>query len=235
MKHPDTQLTIPATIVGDDGIELIANAHPRGPVVALVDASASISPWLPELQNALDSMLRALLIEDELASVRADISIISFGGEVKTLLEFGTAKPGEMPAIPKLAAAGETPLGAATRHATLMIRDRLSAYRRLAIAKAFAPQVLVLSDGHPTDEWQSAADELRLQVDQSGWIVHPFGIGPNADLHALGRFSNKAAVRIDPAHFRALFAWFSRSVSLTSRSQRRGCALPQVLPALPPL
>lgn len=64
MQNPNTQLVLPATLVGDDGIELAANPHPRGVVVALVDTSQSLAPYIDELQEAIDTMLRVILIED---------------------------------------------------------------------------------------------------------------------------------------------------------------------------
>lgn len=235
MQTQDMQLTIPASRLSDDGIEVALNPHPKAPFLLIVDQSASMAPWIRELEDAVKMVLRTVMVDDELASLRADLAILKCGGDVATLLNFGQAKPGEIPALPAFRAEGETPLGAAVRQGIAMLNARHADYRRNSLP-SYRPHVFILSDGRPTDAgWENAAEELRALASERKWNVTAFGVGEAADLGALQKFSVNPVTRVDPSQIKALLRWVSTSIKAVSRSQNAGSGLPPVLPAFPQL
>src|SRR6266478_4946299 len=138
-------------------VELRESLDPRCPCILLLDTSGSING--APLQ-ALNQGLRAFQIDirqDALASRRVEVAIVTFGnGGVQTIQDFVLA--GEFQA-PTLTAGGVTPLGEAINRGLDMLRDRKAQYRANGIAY-YRPWIFMVTDGEPTDEWQTAAQRV---------------------------------------------------------------------------
>ncbi len=236
-NHPRSLILPPPALRTEDGIAHYDNPHPRCPVALLLDVSDSMAGApVAELSQGLQAFF-ADVAADDLASLRVDPAIFTFGGTVEQVMPFGTTEVGVPVTPPRLTTQGGTPLGAAVRTAVVAIEARRRLYRDCALASYF-PWVVILSDGAPNDRgWEEAADQLR-GLAQSRWNVLAVGIGDNANLEILQRFAVHPARRLSATRFREFFRWLSDSLKVTSRSpiaQAPAPGLPAVLPALPPL
>lgn len=236
--HPSSALTLrPAALQESDGMTFWAGGHPRAPAAIVCDTSASMAGApLTELQRGLEIFFAAIA-EDDLASLRVESLVVRCGDPVETLIPFGAVEPGLTPAIPRLTAAGQTPLGKAVRHAIAEVQARRTEYRRNALS-SYRPTFLLLSDGAPNDEgWEQAAEELRALA-QRGWNVIGVGLGEMADLETLQKFCTLPVQRLATTDMKALFRWLSDSLRAVSRSQASGApggGLPVELPQVPRL
>jgi uncharacterized protein YegL len=214
-------------------VEFADNPEARCPVAILLDTSSSMagSP-IAELNQGLKSFSDSLK-EDKVASLRVEVGIITFGGNVQAL----DARSGNPVAFdaqqvfatvdnfypPTLTANGNTPMGEATRRAVTLLRDRKEIYKRNDI-DYYRPWMVLITDGQPTDVWEASADQVREEENQNGLIF--FGIGvEGANLQTLARFSDqREPLKLKGLAFEELFVWLSKSLAAGSRAGPRGQA-----------
>jgi len=195
------------------GDDFATNPEPRCPVVLLLDTSGSMSGQpIAELNDGL-RVLQRDLVSDELASRRVEIAIVSFG-PVRVVADFHTANA-FIP--PTLDAEGDTPMGGAVRKALELIAQRKDSYRANGIS-FYRPWIFLITDGSPTDDWQSAAREAK-----DGELARKhtfFAVGvDDADLATLAHFTARQPVSLRGLQFRELFQWLSNSMKTVSRSR----------------
>jgi uncharacterized protein YegL len=79
--------------------------------------------------------------------------------------------------------------------------------------------MFLITDGKPTDEWQTAAQQLRDEENRKGVIF--FGVGvEGADLDSLSKFSSqRPPLRLKGLAFNELFQWLSKSLSVVAHSK----------------
>lgn len=79
-----------------------------------------------------------------------------------------------------------------------------------------------MTDGQPNgrpEELKRAIDRVTEMVAQKKLTVFPIGIGADADMTVLARFSpNRDPLRLRGLSFKEFFEWLSKSVSRVSRS-----------------
>lgn len=219
--------------------EFVDNPEPRCPVVLLLDTSGSMNGTpIEELNRGLRAFEKALK-DDHLASLRVEVAILTFGGEVSLLDVSGDgtdpADAGDAFVTvdrfepPVLRARGSTPMGRAVREGLDLIRQRKAIYKQNGI-DYYRPWLFLLSDGHPTDGgWEKAAADLCAEESRKGVMVFAVGVD-KADLTKLGRFSGeRSPLRLRGLAFEELFTWLSRSLSSVSHSN------PGDLAPLPPV
>jgi uncharacterized protein YegL len=162
-----------------DQAEFADNPEPRCPVVLALDTSGSMSGApIKELNNALTAFAEALQA-DRLASLRVEVGMVTFGGQVKG------ARPGrerknvtyeaqnafvtaDRFSPPKLEASGNTPMGEAVQRALGLLRERKEIYRQAGM-DYFRPWLFVITDGKPTDQnWESAAALVKEEESRKG-------------------------------------------------------------------
>lgn len=122
------------------------------PVIILADTSGSMhGEKIDSLNRAMSEMIESFTQND---SVQAEINvaIISFGGSAKLVQDL---TPVDEITIPIFTAGGGTPLGGAIRLATDLIEDR----ERLP-KNAYRPVIVLLTDGIPTDDANSAISKF---------------------------------------------------------------------------
>src|SRR5262249_47642535 len=110
--------------------------------------------------DLLNEGLRAYqadVMKDSLAAQRVEVSVITFGGSVQTVIPFVAAH--EFPP-PTLTANGETPMGAAILQAIEAVQERKRLYKQNGL-HYYRPWIFFSTDGEPTDEWQAAAAKVR--------------------------------------------------------------------------
>jgi uncharacterized protein YegL len=189
------------------------NPEPRLPCVLLLDVSGSMSGKpIAELNEGL-RLYKNELVADALAAKRVEVAIVTFGGAVKTACDFTTTENFQPP---HLSANGNTPMGAGISTALAMIEERKAAYRANGIPY-FRPWVFLLTDGAPTDEWQSAAVKVKDGEEHRRLAFFAVGV-EGADFGVLKQVCYREPLKLKGLRFRDLFQWLSNSQRSLSHS-----------------
>jgi uncharacterized protein YegL len=189
------------------------NPEPRVPCVLLLDVSSSMAGQAIAELNAGLGVYKEELVSDSLASKRVEVAVVSFGGEVNTLVDFTTAENFQPPVLEPYA---DTPMGAAINRAIEMVTDRKATYRENGIA-FYRPWIFMITDGAPTDEWRSAAERVKTGERDKAFSFFAVGV-EGADLGVLGQIATREPLRLKGLRFRDLFQWLSNSQQSVSRS-----------------
>lgn len=198
---------------GFEATEFAENPEPRVPCVLLLDVSGSMSGQpIAELNEGLNT-LKKTLGADSLASKRAEIAIVTFGGTVNIVQDFVTA---EQFHPPHLTASGNTPMGQAIVTGLEMLASRKGAYRKNGI-HYYRPWAFLITDGAPDDGWQGAADMVKQGEANKSFAFFTVGV-EGSDFDVLARIATRAPVKLKGLNFRDLFLWLSQSMQSVSRS-----------------
>ncbi len=219
-----------------DLAEEIEVAYPQQPhcaTVLLLDTSGSMGgAKIAALNDGLRLFLQETS-EDELASKRIDLCIVTFGGEVSLHHDFGPVT--EYAADTALAARGETPMGQALERGMALIEERKSAYRAQG-TDYYRPWLMLITDGEPTDmrpkdaRWEKVTAALREGVEARRFAFFAIGVeGANMDRLRQLCPEDRPPLALRGMAFRELFSWLSRSQRQVSAS-RTGETVP-----LPPV
>jgi uncharacterized protein YegL len=191
-----------------DDAKFVENPDPRCPCVLLLDTSTSMSGApIAALNEGLQAFERDLK-EDALAGRRVEVAIVTFGdGGVRVVQEFVTARGFT---APRLSTGGMTPMGGALRAGLNLLRNEKQKYKENGISY-FRPWMLLITDGAPNDEWQSAAGEVRVEEAAGGVAVFPIGV-EGADMAMLSQISlARQPVKLNGLGFTEMFVWLSQS------------------------
>jgi len=117
---------------------------------------------------------------------------------------------------PLISASGATALGSALR--LLMDCLEKEVRKNTTVQKGdWKPLVFLMTDGMPTDAWESAADKLKKQ--KSANLI-AFAAGPNADVANLKGITDIVlkSEELSPGALKAFFQWMSQSILQTGKS-----------------
>lgn len=192
--------------------EFADNPEPRCPCLLLLDVSGSMGGQpITELNSGLVTF-KDELAADSLAMKRVEVGIVTFG-PVRTELPFQSAT---MFYPPSLVAQGDTPMGNAILQGLDMVKQRKSEYRANGISY-YRPWVFLITDGGPTDNWQTAAAAVREGEASKSFAFFTIGVkGANMDI--LKQISVREPLMLDGLRFRELFSWLSTSLRSVSHS-----------------
>lgn len=198
-----------------DAVEFdTSNPEPRCACVLLLDTSGSMAGQpMAELNEGL-RVLKNELMKDELAQLRVELSLITFG-PVEVVQEFISV---EQFTPPTLTARDVTPMGGAIHRALDLLEERKGVYKVNGISY-FRPWIFLITDGAPTDGavWEQA--RLRLQAADREKKIAFFAVGvEGADMDVLNQLSSRQALRLKGLGFREMFVWLSASLSAVSAS-----------------
>lgn len=197
-------------------VSLIDNSDERAPLVLVLDCSGSMGGAPIQMMNEGLKKLAADLQSDPITAKRCRVLVISFCGDDEVEIIGGWQDAMDFEA-PKLEANGRTPTGAAVRVALSEIEKQKKELKANGISYK-RPIMMLMSDGEPTDEWESAAAECRAAEAADKVTVFPIAVGDDANKEALGQFSSRGAVKLNGLKFNELFIWLSRSVRAVSKS-----------------
>jgi len=226
--------------------DLLDNPTPRIPVCLCLDTSGSMSrivegetvptgeqvykdgrTWnvvsggvsaLNKLEEGVRHFYEAI-DEDEVARFGAEICVVTFDSSARTVSDYATVDI--VSEAPKLEANGDTAMGEGVQHALDLLEERKKQYQEAGV-DYYQPWLVLMTDGEPNGSETVLEEAVRRTADlvnNKKLTVFPIGIGPEADLKTLGRFSpTRPALKLDGMKFHEFFEWLSQSVSVVSQS-----------------
>lgn len=184
------------------------------PVIVLADCSGSMQgPKIAALNAAMRELAQDLS-EATTPQGEIHIGLITFANGVDTHppVPAGDFTP------PELRASGRTAMGGAVDALRELLDDR----ERLP-TRAYTPTVVLISDGVPTDHFESALRALLDDERGRRATRMALAIGDDADVGLLGRFIDHPEIPViqaqDVSKIRDFFQWVSFSVQARSRSR----------------
>lgn len=199
--------------------DLVNNPTARVAVCLCLDTSGSMEGRpIQELNEGVRLFYEAIR-EDEIALYSAEICIVTFGGSAQCLADFAGLE--RQPNAPILSANGITPMGEAVNLGLDLLEQRKQEYRDRGV-DYYQPWLVLMTDGSPNGDGAELSRAINRTVDlvnQRKLTVFPIGIGPDADMGMLSKFSPKRGpLKLQGLKFREFFEWLSQSVSRTSQS-----------------
>lgn len=208
--------------------ELTDNPSARVPVCLCLDVSGSMhGEPIKELNEGVAQFFNAVR-GDKQARYSADICIVTFGSEANKVLNFQSV---DRQIVPVLEAGGSTSMGQAVNLALDALEDRKLMYNTSG-NDYYQPWLVIMTDGHPTDEVDGAIQRVSDLVNSKKLTVFPIGIGTSADMGQLAKFSpNRPPLKLKGLAFNEFFSWLSKSIVRTSTSSvGESVSLPPVNP-----
>ena len=191
-----------------------SNPEPRCPCILLLDVSGSMSGEpLKELNTGL-SAFQDDLQRDDLAAMRVEVAIVTFGSSAALEQDFVSAHQFE---AKPLKASGSTPMGQAINLSLDKLTERKEIYRKHGIPY-YRPWIFMLTDGSPTDNWQAAAQRLRQEEERKSIAFFAVGVR-RADMKTLAKIAVRQPLQLQGLNFRDMFVWLSQSLTSVSHSQ----------------
>jgi len=186
------------------------------PVIVLADVSGSMAAngKIDTLNDAVAEMIKTFAEEED---TRAEIhlAIITFGADGAKLHK--PLKPASETTWEKMDATGSTPMGDAFSIVQKLIEDH-----QIIPSRAYSPTIVLVSDGVPTDDWETPLASLLNSERASKAARFAMGIGDDADKETLKAFLGNSEARVFEANaareIKTFFRWVTMSVASRSRS-----------------
>lgn len=197
------------------------------PVIIAIDRSGSMGEngKIDALNIALKDFIDSIKEED---SNKAEIhlSVYSFGGDFATC-DIALTPISQVNTL-SYQAQGRTPMGGAFKMLKKLIEDK-----NLIPSRSYKPTLVLLTDGMPTDEWQSPLEELINEGRSSKAFRVAMAIGDDADKNMLSKFVSTSEYLItgeNARDIRKFFRFVTMSVTQRLKSQTPDL---QQLPQMP--
>jgi uncharacterized protein YegL len=191
--------------------DLIDNPSSRCACMLVLDVSYSMvgSP-IDELNLGVKQFINSVL-EDDFASFSVDLGVITFGGSVQTVLPIKSIREAK---VPTLEVDGNTPMGEAVKQAVDDLNTRKQQYRSTGVSY-YQPWIVLMSDGAPTDDYQTIAKQVKALANSKKLVVIAVGIGEKCNLSSLAAFcaDDSYPKRLSGLKFSDFFTWLSQSMT----------------------
>jgi uncharacterized protein YegL len=195
-------------------IEFGAQAARPLPVILLLDCSGSMSGEKIAAVNAAVRELGADMAATRQPQGEVHLCGIQFWDRV----EVGPLQPATAWQAPTLVAAGRTAMGGAIDALIELLADRSR-----VPSTSFAPTVVLISDGVPTDDFEGAPSRLLSLPRREKIVRLAMAIGEDADQALLRRFIGDPEVPLvranETARIRDFFRWVTLSVQVRTQSR----------------
>ena len=191
------------------------------PIFLLLDCSGSMSG---EKINTLNQAVKDMIEDfkgERLSDVNLKICVITFGNTAKVHTELSSLKDLN---FVDLVATGMTPLGGALNLASSIINDK-----EKVPSKGYRPVVVLVSDGHPNDTWESALNDFITGKRTSKCEKWALGIGQDADKDMLEKFLNDPEKKVYDASVAKEITKFFKLVTLSTVARSKSVDPNQVV------
>jgi uncharacterized protein YegL len=161
------------------------------PICLCIDVSGSMNERDGSTLAKIDEVNKYVNVfldyvrNDERAKKISDICIITFGGTVNVVTGYTSI---DKITSQSFKASGGTPLGGAVDKAVELLDLRRKYYIDNNI-EHWKPILLLMSDGEPTDSYQSSAANFSKRVLNKELKVFPVGMGTSFNLNILKQFA----------------------------------------------
>ncbi len=191
------------------------NSTRRMPVYLLLDVSGSMAGAPVAAVEQGVQLLHNELISQPQAVELVHISVITFSSAANQVVPL-TPLTSFVP--PSLSAGGSTSLGDAFRKLGNAL-DREIIPNTSQAKGDFKPLVFLLTDGEPTDSWQSELNALNNRRDKKVGSIIALGCGGGVNVGILKTITPTVLLMTDvnSDNLRAFFKWVSASVSTASK------------------
>lgn len=184
------------------------------PLLLLLDTSGSMGGEKIATLNTAIRELGQELAEAETPQGEVHIGVIEFNHNVNVR----DLIPARSFTHIDLQAEGSTSMGAAISKARALIEDR-----QKVSSRAYAPTIVLVSDGQPTDDVAAPIKALLDSPRGSKAMRLALAIGSDADVDTLRRFVANDELPViranEVARIRDFFRWVSMSVQVRSKSR----------------
>jgi len=194
------------------------------PVIILADVSGSMTKQgkIAILNRAIASMIQNFA-DDNSAVADIHIAVITFGKAGAVL--HTPLTPASKIQWEDMKAEGTTPMAAAFELVNQLVEDR-----NTIPSRSYYPNLILVSDGVPTDEkgkasknWQESLAKLLTSDRASKAVRFAMGIGEDTDRDVLNTFVANQSTQIsvfaaDETNIQRFFRWVTFSVATRSRS-----------------
>lgn len=200
--------------------DLIDNPTPRVPVTLCLDTSGSmLGDKIRELVEGVNLFYDAI-DEDDDAHDAAEVGIVEFNSGARLIQDFAGVEG--LQQITSISPSGATYLGEGVNLALDTLEKRKSVYSAAGVLY-YQPWLVLMTDGQPNGDHASLEKAIQRVTDlvaAKKLTVFPIGIGADADMTVLARFSppSRPPLRLRGLSFKEFFEWLSKSVSRVSRS-----------------
>lgn len=205
--------------LGIDESDLVDNPTPRVAVSLCIDTSGSMAgDKIRELIEGLNLFYDAIG-EDEDAHDAAEVSIVEFNNHAHLIQDFANIE--NLKRVSSINATGATHMGEGVNLALDTLERRKKTYSDNGVLY-YQPWLVLMTDGQPNGsaaELQTAISRVTDLVTNKKLTVFPIGIGADADMATLAKFSpTRPPLRLKGLAFKEFFEWLSKSVSRVSQS-----------------
>jgi uncharacterized protein YegL len=185
--------------------------------VLVLDISGSMagSP-IDQLNQGLKDFQKELQ-NDFVAAQRIEVSIVTFGSTVETVVQPKLSADFEMPT---LKTSGSTKLVDGVRMAINVAEERKNWYKSTG-QTYYRPWVMLITDGEPDSDQDvvGLSSEIRNKVDNKGFSFYAVGVdGYNHSKLSQICHPLTPPLPLKGLAFNELFKWLSASISLVSKS-----------------
>lgn len=203
--------------------DLVENPTPRVPVSLCIDTSGSMmGEKILELIAGIKLFYDAI-DEDDDAHDSAEVSVVAFNSGADLVQDFASVEG--LNRDISITPSGLTHLGEGVNLALDTLERRKATYSNSGVLY-YQPWLVLMTDGQPNGDKQAlerAVERVGYLVAEKKLTVFPIGIGTDADMSVLARFSpGRPPLRLEGLSFKEFFEWLSKSVSKVSQSMPGG-------------
>ena len=211
--------------------DLENNPTPRVPICLCLDVSGSMgesirtgnsfisgnTTRIKELQKGVELFYDEIRA-DEVAKYSAEICIVAFNNNADCVVDFSNID--RQRTIPQFTPYGGTNMGEGVNLALNKLEERKRQYQDKGV-DYYQPWLVLMTDGEANGSRSELERAIQRTIDlesQRKLVVMPIGIGNDAGMATLQRFSRRKALKLQGLKFHEFFEWLSKSVSRVSQS-----------------
>jgi len=193
------------------------NYEQKCPCVLVLDVSGSMSGEpIKQLNEGLKEFQQEIL-NDETASDRLEVSIVTFGSSIEEVQPFSLLENFDMP---ELQISGSTRLVDGALEGIRLIEERKKWYKQTG-QTYYRPYIILMTDGFPDSgqDIEGLSEKVFEGVENKHFNFWAFGVD-GADMNMLEKISHNQfkPMKLKGLDFTKFFKWLSSSMSTITAS-----------------